>query len=476
MKAAVLAVCTMILFAPLSLADDGAISGIGGTVALLDEHPSVQMVSEEVNIKLGYDATTVACKFVFKNTGEATTVKMGFPESKSGLGAFRGFRTFVDGRPVVAIPTEWDSPAPEISSRRWWVKEVPFAENQTRVVENFYSVPPGSDISRTRWFNYILTTGKSWQGPIGRAEITVDTSAMRGCQTINASPEGYERDGDKITWTFTDFEPSRDIHVDWWEGYTSVLVDGTQRDWAMADMRFYPLYPRLRVGVLMVPAGALPSALGNGVSVSPKGRSLNVSCGEKTVHLTAGSAKAGVNGTVIALPRPVEFRYSRFVVPLAAITRALGATVWFDPETKKTHITWSDMVREYCNFVVDGREMHWRPSEYYAPCPAWIDKGVLMVPVGYLRRLVQPGLTWSYADGIVTMTDGAKTLRLTVGSTSADVDGAPLELPRAPEIRQSTCMLPLAPVARALGATVWFDPETKKTHITRPGKGKETGS
>jgi hypothetical protein len=62
-------------------ADEAAITGVGGNIAMLSGHIKVSMVSEIVKIKLPQGK--VAVQFVFKNLGPATTVLMGFPEQST---------------------------------------------------------------------------------------------------------------------------------------------------------------------------------------------------------------------------------------------------------------------------------------------------------------------------------------------------------------------------------------------------------
>ncbi len=61
--------CTGFGCTPLSaLANDGGIS-MGGTPRLLSGHPSVEMQSEVINMKVGDKQVEVECNFVFVNTG-----------------------------------------------------------------------------------------------------------------------------------------------------------------------------------------------------------------------------------------------------------------------------------------------------------------------------------------------------------------------------------------------------------------------
>ena len=62
-------------------ADGAAMQGVGGTVALMKEHPSVVMERMLVDADVDPKLAKMQCEFTFRNTGRATRVLMGFPES-----------------------------------------------------------------------------------------------------------------------------------------------------------------------------------------------------------------------------------------------------------------------------------------------------------------------------------------------------------------------------------------------------------
>ena len=169
-------------------ANDGGIS-YGGSPRLLEGHPSVSMQSELIHMTVGQDTATVDCRFVFQNSAAACRVRMGFPDQARGAddpeedseggpapktkpkGAFTSFLSYVNGRPV---PTELIHGA---HGGNWWhAKVVAFPAHGTLTVRDVYTVPLGGQVidrgsmSET---SYILHTGASWHGPIGRSEIDV---------------------------------------------------------------------------------------------------------------------------------------------------------------------------------------------------------------------------------------------------------------------------------------------------------------
>ncbi|MFA6109196.1 MAG: hypothetical protein WDA75_10530 [Candidatus Latescibacterota bacterium] len=59
-----------------------------------------------------------------------------------------------------------------------------------------------------------MKTGALWQGAIRRARITVRLANVPFDQITGISPEGYSREGNRLTWSFTEFEPTEDIKID----------------------------------------------------------------------------------------------------------------------------------------------------------------------------------------------------------------------------------------------------------------------
>ncbi|MEO7717462.1 MAG: hypothetical protein ABIY70_14775 [Capsulimonas sp.] len=167
-------------------ADDGGIS-FGGAPRLLAGHKTVAMESEVVTMDVGEYTVKTHCRFVFKNHGPACAVRMGFPDRGRGekayqddsgkpanpKGTFHSFTSKVDGK---SVPTSVVQDAAN-SSDVWHAKTVKFGANQTHIVEDDYTTDIGGQItdhnSAVLQTFYVLHTGSSWRGNIGRAEVIV---------------------------------------------------------------------------------------------------------------------------------------------------------------------------------------------------------------------------------------------------------------------------------------------------------------
>jgi len=172
---------------PLACADDGGIS-FGGNPHLMKGHATVSMKNEVVKMDVKDKVIKVDCIFVFHNSGPACTVRMGFPDQ--GLGAaepyqgdpvptrnlkatFLTYDSWVDGKkvPTKLIPTN-------DRALYWHTKTVTFKGNSDCTIRDVYTLPPGGQVTNENGLYqqtyYVLHTGASWHGPIGRAEVIVN--------------------------------------------------------------------------------------------------------------------------------------------------------------------------------------------------------------------------------------------------------------------------------------------------------------
>jgi len=193
-----------------ALANDSEIA-FGGSPRLVTGKSTVSMQSENVKISIGDESVKVECRFVFKNYGPACTVRMGFPDQGEGAanpeeegpvkhikGTFDSFKSWVGGQPVSTKLIRAERPG-----HYWHAKTVQFASNATVEVRDLYTVTVGSQITRdagsVRQAAYMLHTGSSWAGNIGKTEIEVSfhRKDVSGPLKVVQIPSGGEVYGDK---------------------------------------------------------------------------------------------------------------------------------------------------------------------------------------------------------------------------------------------------------------------------------------
>jgi hypothetical protein len=172
-------------------ANDGGLT-FGGTPKMLQSHPTVAMRSETVRLSVGKEEVRVDCRFTFENKGAARRVRMGFPDHGVGEDAFeeevtavkarlRRFRSYVNGKPAVTTLIRGKDP-----NVLWHTKTVLFPVNGQREVRDTYVTPVGSQISEVNTLvhraSYVLHTGSSWRGAIGKSviEVTFDRASVPG--------------------------------------------------------------------------------------------------------------------------------------------------------------------------------------------------------------------------------------------------------------------------------------------------------
>lgn len=316
-------------------ADDSAVRGLGGTVAPMKQHPTVRMVSEKVDIKLGWERAEVRCTFVFKNEGPATTVKMGFPEQAWGdVGSitksdYLHFSSWVDGRSIQTrfIPSV-KSKDDTSGYKAWYVKDIRFATNQTCIIEDEFDSPYGNTSTGETWFQYILRSGKNWKGSIGEAVITVDVSDVWSYwrpEPDNEYPT-FTRKGKSIIWRLKNLEPDRDIHIDLRPVFTLYLGDpkaGRRLD--IDDPKLFGEH-----GIAMVNAGNMHQWFQAEMVGKKPGEGVKISYyyGMRYIIVKPGSTAALVDGkTQITLPSKPYMKYDHIYIPILTIAKALKTQV-----------------------------------------------------------------------------------------------------------------------------------------------------
>lgn len=171
--------------------NDAAIAQ-GGSPRMLDSHPTVRMQSEKIVVTVGKDNTTADCRFVFVNAGPACTVKLGFPDNGDGAadpeedvdpaertkppisGPMTSFKSWVNGTLVKTSLERGQGPG-----EYWHTKSVTFKAHSSTTVRDIYSLTDSSAIvnmaengvAAAHFAGYIVHTGASWHGTIGRSEI-----------------------------------------------------------------------------------------------------------------------------------------------------------------------------------------------------------------------------------------------------------------------------------------------------------------
>lgn len=212
-----------------AISNDGWV-GHAGTPRIEGKHPTIRMVDEVIVIKIGAETMTADCRFTFKNEGAATTARIGFPDVSSNAESwekarsiYRSFASYVDGK---RVQTKFMT---EANPENWQVKSVRFAKGQTRKIRNVYTLSlgilslsgPGAQAPRTRQANYVLATGRSWKGLIGKSTVIFefDKSSLARLPLRTAEWSSEEKFGNSAFW-------SKNRNLILWKGPVAPKVTG----------------------------------------------------------------------------------------------------------------------------------------------------------------------------------------------------------------------------------------------------------
>ena len=210
-------------FITICYSDDGVFHGAGFTVYPINED-KIKMESMQVQITKNKDRFEVDANFIFKNTGDAKEIQMGFPdnktESKGDTGsryAIHDFKVFVNNQKFEPILKEGavNDTMQEMEYDRVYTWLIKFGPGETKNIKNTYYFYPNDVSPDQSSLDYVLKTGSLWKDSIDKANLTISNLDVDLVTYI--VPEGYSIENGKIIWSWENFEPEEDIIVLWHE-------------------------------------------------------------------------------------------------------------------------------------------------------------------------------------------------------------------------------------------------------------------
>lgn len=97
-----------------------------------------------------------------------------------------------------------------------------------------------------------------------------------------------------------------------------------------------------------------------------------------------------------------------------------------------------------------------------------VGDGVTLVPLAPLARALGAHVVWSHTSGAVAIQLGWRMLHLHVGRTGAVASGQAVTLPRAPQQRADGLWVPLRAVCQALDVALAWDGDARAANLTPP--------
>ncbi|MBP7584040.1 MAG: hypothetical protein KBA61_08415 [Spirochaetes bacterium] len=204
----------------------GSLEAIGGEspVALLDEKLDIYLYKGYARVKV---------KYLFHNTGGDVTVKGGFPclvlkdyEDKDIVEienySISSRNEKIDSHFVMGNEITWLK-APLINEDRglpriaWFVSSVFFKAGERKEIDvdyfsnflgEFGSLSGMQDDYYNEKFRYILSTGSTWKGPIGRGMVRIIPIAADITKVKVKDRDRFKLKNGALTWEFSNLEPS----------------------------------------------------------------------------------------------------------------------------------------------------------------------------------------------------------------------------------------------------------------------------
>jgi len=167
----------------------------------------------------------VEAEFTMNNpTSEKVSMAVWFPlastlederwESRGGevVPSIKRFQVIVKGKPVDYSVSELPNPQGGDSPPLPWASfPVTFPAKENVKIKVSYVVPAERPESKSKGlimdFHYIFQTGAGWAGPIGKAVLVVNLPYPASPETIVAMPGGGQVNGERVRWTWENFEP-----------------------------------------------------------------------------------------------------------------------------------------------------------------------------------------------------------------------------------------------------------------------------
>ncbi len=176
--------CFALLYAPQSAwANDSTFGGTGADLVPVEES-RVTMKSEDIVLEYVGDSWRIRADYVFENlAAQSIQLQVGFPEMKCPEyddcdSRFWDMQTTVDGAPVqhrkgtIASQHEWARRLGTV-----WLFDVVFPAAQEVRIRHTYHMTSHGSVDAGAGTTYVVRTGATWAGNIGRASFTAKLPA-----------------------------------------------------------------------------------------------------------------------------------------------------------------------------------------------------------------------------------------------------------------------------------------------------------
>lgn len=233
-------------------ADDATLGGTGITVYPIND-TDVEMEKEIIDILVKDGKTYVNCQFFFHNAGEKTMLLVGFPtqypdeyeseeepdeetedeydpdeeqaeesedeyDPEDNVTQLYRFKTFIHGKRVPVKTLKGLEPkgnnSGDLFFPEWYTWRMTFAAGEKVKVVNRYYMENSYGGENSEWTNYILRSGTTWKGPIGKLTVRMRFEGYDKSRVVFSGMEPkYIDSKGTATWEAENIEPEKDIEA-----------------------------------------------------------------------------------------------------------------------------------------------------------------------------------------------------------------------------------------------------------------------
>ena len=122
----------------------------------------------------------------------------------------------------------------------------------------------------------------------------------------------------------------------------------------------------------------------------------------QTIRLTVGSKTADVDGKPVGMPAAPYIKWDRLLVPVRAVSDALGCTVTWDATSGTATIASEEGVLALTAHS-PGLQVNGKPVEMDA-APEIVGSGTMMIPVRYIAEALHCKVAWDASTRTATIT------------------------------------------------------------------------
>lgn len=226
----------------------------------------VEMRSEDLQIQLFRDRAKVQVEYLLRNTGDAVSVKAGFPSLElfdAAGGSYRevvNYRLSADGKEIpfkaekgdlgnwktlfdpeyVSMATDPGDDAKLCAScGLWWlVSTVHFDKDEAKHIRITYESryqyadggPSGDSYYKPDIFRYLLSPAATWKGPIQQGKITIKAVTVDPKVIIIKPRSRFKETPSGFVWEFTNLKPTLadNIEISMNNTFKTMLVRGPE--------------------------------------------------------------------------------------------------------------------------------------------------------------------------------------------------------------------------------------------------------